>query len=215
MEKNPIKESLSQKLEQLQAADSDHRISVGEMLDTLGDKSFGILLLLLAMPSALPLPAPGYSTPLGILIALLSLQMIMGRHQPWLAEWARKKEFKHRHVQKMLKFTLYFLQKVESWIRPRWFFLCGRKSFIIFGLVIFAMACIMILPIPLTNTLPAMIIFFMAIGLIESDGLVCALALCLGLLALSAYTFTFYLFCVHGLTALLAMKERILHFFVN
>ncbi len=50
----------------------------------VGPKSFGLTLLLLSLPSALPVPAPGYSTPFGIALLLVSLQIILGRQSVWL-----------------------------------------------------------------------------------------------------------------------------------
>ena len=37
--------------------------TLGELSEAFGEKGFGMLLLLLAFPAALPIPAPGYATP--------------------------------------------------------------------------------------------------------------------------------------------------------
>lgn len=59
-------------------------VTLQELLKLSGDRTFGFLLVMLSFPSALPVPAPGYSTPFGLLILLLAVQMLWGRHEPWL-----------------------------------------------------------------------------------------------------------------------------------
>ncbi len=65
----------------------------------------------------------------------------------------------------------------------------------------------MSLPFPLTNTFPAMMIFFLAIGLIESDGLFCLIASFVAALATCVYTVVFYLTIVNGVDYLSQLKN--------
>ena len=50
--------------------DRGETVSLAQVIAIAEEKVFGIVLLLLAFPSALPVPAPGYSTPFGIMIFL-------------------------------------------------------------------------------------------------------------------------------------------------
>ena len=59
-------------------------LTLGEVFQRIGDRGFGLLLIVLSLPSALPIPAAGYSTPFGIIIAVLALQMLAGRTSPWI-----------------------------------------------------------------------------------------------------------------------------------
>jgi len=75
-------QKLSLELENLiKTADPDG-IKFGELLDILSLRGFGFLLVLLSLPSALPIPAPGYSSPFAFLIILLALQIIAGEALP-------------------------------------------------------------------------------------------------------------------------------------
>ncbi|HAN45257.1 MAG TPA: hypothetical protein DCQ32_01750 [Cyanobacteria bacterium UBA8156] len=56
----------------------------GQVLPTAGDRAFGLLFVLLSLPSALPIPASGYSTPFGVVVLILALQWLVGRPSPWL-----------------------------------------------------------------------------------------------------------------------------------
>jgi hypothetical protein len=62
------------------------KVTLTEVLQLAGERIFGFLFVILALPSALPVPAPGYSTPFGIALFLLALQFIAGAKLPWLPQ---------------------------------------------------------------------------------------------------------------------------------
>jgi hypothetical protein len=53
------KRSLTEALEQVLLAGSDRGPTIGDLVKTIGDKGFGLLLVVLSMPSALPIPCAG------------------------------------------------------------------------------------------------------------------------------------------------------------
>lgn len=59
-------------------------VSLGDILQLAAERTFGFLLAVLSLPSALPIPAPGYSTPFGIVLLLLGWQLLVGASTPWL-----------------------------------------------------------------------------------------------------------------------------------
>lgn len=155
-------------LERLDGRDT----TVGELVSLIGDRGFGLLLLVLSLPAALPLPAPGYATPFGLVMILLSFQMIAGRATPWVpARFARV-----RVPFSLLGFSVRNgrlpLKAVELLVRPRLQTLSRNRLFLsLVGVTILLMACSMSLPIPLTNTAPSFVIFMLAAGILEEDGL--------------------------------------------
>ncbi|MEM0966988.1 MAG: exopolysaccharide biosynthesis protein [Verrucomicrobiota bacterium] len=185
------------------------RISVGMVADRVADKGFGILLILLSLPSALPVPAPGYSTPFGILLVVLGIQMVIGRVQPWLPEKARKKEFSKERAEKVFRSAGKILHKMEVLVRPRMRWINSRGGRVFFGAVVIGMASLMILPIPLTNTLPAFVIFVVGISLSEDDGLMAIGAFVLGILAAAFYAYIIYLLATVGMDGVVQFKEWI------
>lgn len=193
----------------LETVEHQNDLSLGKLIDVLGTQSFGLLLLILSLPSALPLPAAGYSTPFGILIVTLALQMIMGRRTPWLPKAARHKKIPQSFAKKMFASVLWFLGKTERFIKPRALVLTTGAGERIMGALIVIMGGLMILPIPLTNTLPAMMIFLTALGLIEDDGLLCLIGICCMGVAVLAYSYVVYLFIVYGKAAVVALKDWI------
>ena len=180
----------------------ERNIPLSELMDNLGSKGFGLLLVFLSLPSALPIPAPGYSSPFGIAIALIALQLLLGRTSLKLPKSLEKIEFKSGITQKILISAIHFLDKIETFIKPRWPQMQNKTVEILIALTLILMATLMILPIPMTNTLPAMIIFLMAVSLSENDGLLTLLSLGLSSIVLAFYLCVLYLIIDRGPEAL-------------
>lgn len=204
------KESLSTTLRDLIARDeSGADVSIANVFQRIGDRGFGLLLMILSLPSALPLPAPGYSTPFGILLAILALQMIFGRRSPWLPAWTGKLKLSGGFAEKMLGMSAKFFRYIEYFIRPRMRWISSRAGLPFMGVLVLIMACLMILPIPLTNTFPAFVIFLIGIGLTEEDGLFCFGASVLALVSTALYGYVLYLFITFGVEGVLRLKDLI------
>ena len=64
------------------------RIQLGEIVRGLGDRTFGFLIFIFAMPNGVPGPSiPGLSTITGVPLIVVALQMALGRPRPWLPGW--------------------------------------------------------------------------------------------------------------------------------
>lgn len=191
-------ESLAQTLERVLITPNELGPSIGEITAAVGEKGFGLVLLILALPSALPVPAPGYSTPFGIAITLVALQMLFGRSTLWLPKRLESTRIKPGLARKMLGAANKFLHFSERFIRPRQRWIRSKAGQAALAVVIIIMANLMILPIPLTNTAPAMVIFLIGIGLAEEDGLLAILAFALGCLAVALYAYIIYIVVSQG-----------------
>lgn len=153
--------------------DRDSQVTLVELLKLAGERVFGFLLVILSLPSALPVPAPGYSIPFGILMFLLAIQLIMGRKIPWLPQRMKKASVKLKTAQSFLKAGLPWLRRIEGITRPRFPYICNSfPGRLVIGGAIALMSIFMMIPIPGTNTLPAIGIFITAFGLQEDDGLI-------------------------------------------
>ncbi|MGK7946400.1 MAG: exopolysaccharide biosynthesis protein [Microcystaceae cyanobacterium] len=148
-------------------------VKLQDILTLAGERVFGFLFLILAFPSALPIPAPGYSIPFGIAMLTLAVQLIAGATTPWFPQKMLQGSMKLQTIQMVLKKGLPWLRRIEALSQPRMTYICtsliGR---VIIGLFISLMAISMMIPIPGTNTLPAMGIFITAFGLQEDDGFI-------------------------------------------
>lgn len=201
---------ISQTLRQLLAAEtSGVPVTLGDAVLRIGDQGFGLLLVLLALPSALPIPAAGYSTVFGIMLAVIALQMIFGRRAIWMPAWARKRVLSGGFVEKMLSASAGIFSRIEYLVRPRMRWVGSKAAVPLMGVLVLIMACLMILPIPLTNTFPAFVIFLIGVGLTEEDGLFCLGACALGLVSVALYGGVIYFVLTHGVESIDKLKEII------
>jgi hypothetical protein len=177
------------------------QVTLASILNIAGERVFGFLFVLLALPSALPVPAPGYATPFGVLLIILAVQLIIGRQRPWFPEKWLNKPIPTEKVQGFIKAGLPWLQKIELISRPRLTPICtsliGR---VVIGCAICLMAMSMMIPIPGTNTLPAIGIFITGFGLLDDDGAIslAGLVVCLLGIALSSFILIFGYEAVKG-----------------
>jgi hypothetical protein len=151
--------------------DRPAQVTLAEILLLAKERVFGFLLVILSLPSALPVPAPGYSIPFGIVIFLLAMQLMMGAKIPWLPGKFLNHPMQLTTVQKFLQAGIPWLQKIEAIARPRLTYICVTlPGKITVGTAIALMAISMMIPIPGTNTIPAIGVFVTSFGLLEDDG---------------------------------------------
>jgi len=174
--------------------ESPEQVTLNDLLSLAGERIFGFLFVLLSLPSALPIPAPGYSIPFGIVIFLLAMQLIVGRERPWLPKkWVERPRPIER-FRGVVKAGIPWLRRIENITRPRLTYICtSLPGRVILGSAIALMALSMMIPIPGTNTLPAIGIFVTAFGLLEDDGAIslAGLTICLlfaGVIAIALIT---------------------------
>lgn len=159
-------------------------VTLNSILEMAGERAFGILLVLIALPSALPIPAPGYSIPFGFLIVLLAGQLIAGSSTPWFPPRFQRSSIALPTVQRILNAGIPWLQRLEAITRPRLLGICtSLPGRVVIGITIALMGISMMIPIPFTNTLPAAGVFVTGFSLIEDDGAITLAGLMLCLVA--------------------------------
>ena len=183
--------------------------SIGDLMAAVGDKGFGLLLIILSLPSALPVPAIGYSTPFGICMVIIAAQIFIGRTQVQLPKRLKKIRIPLKLVQSITSFALHFLKRTEKLVKPRQRWIHSKLGHSILPVTIFAMSIFMIIPIPGTNTLPAMAIFIIGISIAEEDGLIAIMATLFSVLAASFSGWLLYWFITEGPEKVEAIKDGI------
>ncbi|MCI3281189.1 exopolysaccharide biosynthesis protein [Synechococcus sp. PCC 6717] len=168
---------------------TQQQVTLADILQLAGERTFGFLLVVLSLPSALPIPAPGYSTPFGIVLLILGVQLMLGATAPWLPPRLLARTMPRSHAQNILRRALPWLRRIELISRPRLRLICtSRGGRLLLGAAVSLMAISMILPIPGTNTLPAMGIFITGFGLLDDDGLISLAGLVVCLMGLAVTT---------------------------
>ena len=149
---------------------ADERISLGHLIDGFGNRAFGALLFIFAVPVALPIAIPGISAVLGAPLLFLSWQLMRGREQPWLPQVMRSRSFRRADFAGMLQRVLPSIRRVERLVGPRLIWLTKRRGEQVIGFLAFALALVLFLPIPFGNSVPALAIAIMALAVLERDG---------------------------------------------
>lgn len=175
--------ALSEVLARIAADDTRQRVTVGDALALAGDRAFGALLFVFAVPNVVPTP-PGTSSVLGLPLMLLAVQFLFGRKTPWLPHMIADRSVAREDFVRVLTKVNPRLQRLERVLKPRLGLLVSPIAERILGLVILALAILIFLPIPFGNIVPAAAICLMALALIEHDGLVAALGAAIGIASL-------------------------------
>ncbi|MFW5972654.1 MAG: exopolysaccharide biosynthesis protein, partial [Bacteroidota bacterium] len=77
------------------AGSGEDEVSLGEIVEALGPRSFGPLLLLAGLITLAPLigDIPGMPTLMGILVLLVAVQLLLNRKHFWLPRWLLRRAF--------------------------------------------------------------------------------------------------------------------------
>jgi hypothetical protein len=167
---------LSQILSQLLEEYTDRPLPLAILIERSGTNGFGTIAGILTIPMLIPLPIPlaGFSTLVGSGIILVGCQLALGYSKPYLPKRIARIELSPTASQKLLKNINRLLQPLERMSKNRFSrFSNSWWGYRIIGLCLAWDALLMSLPlpIPLTNLVPAYTLLFLAIGLLESDGL--------------------------------------------
>jgi hypothetical protein len=141
-----------------------------DLMDGLGERSFGFVLLLFGVLSAIAI-VPGLATITAIPLLFFGLQMLAGYRTPWLPRSISERSFAKADLLATIERAVPAMRRVETICKPRFQFLIGRFGERSLGLLVFILAVVIALPGPGTNFAPGVAIAFMAIAIIERDGL--------------------------------------------
>jgi hypothetical protein len=155
-------------------APSDH-FTLGWLMDGLHKRSFGAIMLLLAIVAI----APGITIIAGILIMFPAFQMIAGRSVPVFPRRIAAYPLPARHLSALINRAVPVLKRLETITHPRWHTPPEATKRVV-GLVVMMLgATLIFIPIPLSNVVPALAIAMISLAYLEEDGLL----LMVGLLA--------------------------------
>jgi hypothetical protein len=179
--------SATDMLRGLADAQAGEYISVDELLTGLGNHAFGVLLLVLALPNAIPGPMiPGFSVPFALGIIVLGVQILQGHRRPLLPSWLRRRAMPRERFRRFVTYVEPALRRFEHWFRPRHArFLTQRGDRPrALGIIIILFALVLALPIPLGNGPQAFAICILALGIFEGDEKVETAGIVIGALAM-------------------------------
>ncbi|MDB5371773.1 MAG: hypothetical protein JWP04_415 [Belnapia sp.] len=174
------------------------RITLGEMAEAFGDRAFGLLILLLLLPSLLP----GMASVFGLPVLILGIQMGMGRRVPKLPAFLARQSVKRTDLLRLAGGGSKWMTKVEQYVRPRPGFFTSPMGDRLFGWLTAYVAIMLILPGPGTNGPPAFGNIVMALGLVEHDNRTTAWGFGLTIAGCAFATVVLVMLCWLGMQAL-------------
>ncbi|MCX7347530.1 MAG: exopolysaccharide biosynthesis protein [Alphaproteobacteria bacterium] len=144
--------------------------TIGAMVDDFGERAFGALMFIFAVPNVIPAP-PGTSAILGLPLVILTFQLMLGRQALWLPDRIRRRPVNPDMVNSFVRKAVPILKRFETILRPRLSLLVmSNAAERVIGVVTLLLAVVLFLPIPLVNILPAAAIACLALALAERDG---------------------------------------------
>jgi hypothetical protein len=176
---------LSERLERLLR---EPRVTIGSLTDVLDEGSFAFVLMILMIPSALPIPTGGVTHVLEIFAGLIAFQMVVGRRELWIPARFARKELGETFTDKAAPKVLRFIRWFERHARPRLSQLLETRTAVsILGVVmlVFVVGAFVAPPFSGLDTLPSLGVVVICLGIVFSDGLIVAGGLVIGVVGLA------------------------------
>jgi len=172
-QESEIEQSRLLKAIELIEKESDHKsLTMGELVDLLGEMGHGILILLLCLFFLQPIPLPGLSTPIGMIIIISSTLQFLNR-KPWIPRRFRERVIPQKALHKIAGIARKIWSRLERWMHPRLLFLTRAPAFRFVNLLLLIVSALLLglpLPIPFSNTVPAVVILSIVFAQLEDDG---------------------------------------------
>lgn len=147
-------------------------ITFKEFLKLIGDHGILLSCAVLVAPFLIPVSIPGSSLPFGLAIALLNISLLLGGRN-LLPGPVMNYQVSQESMIRILNGMKRILSGLERFSNPRFMVMTSTLTIKHFNSVIIIWCAFLLmlpLPIPLTDSLPAYSILFLAVGSLERDG---------------------------------------------
>ncbi|MEO0466840.1 MAG: exopolysaccharide biosynthesis protein [Pseudomonadota bacterium] len=162
-------------LEEACSEPGNDQIAVRDLLDAVGRRTYGPILLLLGFIAISPLTIiPGATWLVALVILVVAVQIIFGRKYPWIPRRALDFEFQRDHLERGVEVAAPWAKRIDWFIKPRLGFLTQPPFAQLVALICIA-AALVSFPlgfIPFGPVLPGLAVMLFGLGLTSRDGLV-------------------------------------------
>lgn len=160
----------SQRLTQLAVDAQGGAVTLDWIMAQLHERAFGFFLLVLALPCCIPFL---YGVPQIVSLPLMfvSAQIVVGRKAPWLPPKLGARTVSSESLHGLAERAGPWLRRIEAVSRPRLSVLTRPPLDRIMGLALVLFSASILVPLPLTNTVPGIAVVIAAMGLIQRDGI--------------------------------------------
>jgi hypothetical protein len=162
---------------------TDH-FTQGWLMHNLHKRSFGIIMLLLALVAI----APGASIVAGLLLMIPAWQMIADNPAPVFPRRIATRSLPTRHLAAVVQRSIPVLSYLEKVVHPRWRTPLKATKRLVGAVVVILSTTLVLIPIPLSNVVPALVIALISLAYLEEDGVLLSIALLAAVIVMTVAT---------------------------
>lgn len=167
-------ESLGEKIELIVKKLPPHEVTLNEIMDIVGVDSLMFLTVFMSLIFLVPVSIPGVSTVFGTGILLIGITHLLAR-KLWLPGVVAHRKLSTQKLREGFERALIWIHRLERISRPHRLprLTAGRVVNLVNNLAFILAALLLMAPfgfIPFSNTLPALALIFLALGMMDRDG---------------------------------------------
>ena len=167
-------------LHSLETRTTGDEVTIADLLDAVGRRSYGPVLLLLGFIAISPLTlVPGANWLVALVTLIFAMQIVLGLKYPWLPRRALKVSFPRKYLLTGINSAEKHVYVVDQILKPRLIFLT-QIPFINIAALVCVAAALITFPlglVPFGPLLPGLTILFFGLALTARDGVVVLLAM--------------------------------------
>ncbi|MAZ84215.1 MAG: hypothetical protein CME90_11495 [Hoeflea sp.] len=161
-------------LDAVRNAGHGNEVTLSDILDTAGEHSLTAVLLVPALIVVTPLSGiPGLSSILGLTIALISVQILLGRSHLWMPDWIKRRRLTREKLQSGAEWLRKPARFIDAITGQRLTLLVHRPAASVLHLA--CLLCGLAMPflefVPFSSSVLGTAVSLMAIALLARDGL--------------------------------------------
>lgn len=178
--------SITQELEEIiQKESKDGYVYLGDFVTHFGDRSLVFIIAILALPIALPFTPPGINTPFAVICIILILNWMIDKKDFKLPKWLENKKVPFKPDGKFFAAMKKMLRWIEYIIKPRNEKVIESKVLrFVLGFGLLSSAIVMLIPLPVINSVSSLLVLLIAISIVSKDGLLALISAIGGILLL-------------------------------
>lgn len=162
-----------------EVGEREDRVSVNTMLQAVGQRTFGPLLMVPGLIALSPLSGiPGMPSTVGIMVLIIAGQLLLGRRHFWLPQWVLNRSVPQAKLLRALCFLKPVARTIDRLTAPRLRALTRNGAIYLVSLMAIAVAVTMppLELVPFAATTAGAALTFFGLALIAHDGLLVVVA---------------------------------------
>jgi len=168
------REPLSHSLESLLVpAESGEPLTLNQMVERTEGRGLYLFLVLICLPFISPIPLPGFSMVIGLVVFVVGLRIALGL-PPRLPSFIGNRQIPVERQRRIIAASVKWVKRIEKMAKPRgrgW--ISNQAAHRANALLIAFLGLVLTLPLPIpfTNSLPALGVIFLCVSMMEEDAL--------------------------------------------